>query len=90
MKLLLILIYNLLDNDLVVTVLGRLNKRDDAPASFSAQRIVVPQNLHAKIPEILISLPAGFTAEKLAAPRAKAGIPVFPTVLIFFQRFSLL
>jgi DNA polymerase-3 subunit alpha len=56
---------HLLDNDLVVTVLGRLNKRDDAPASFSAQRIVVPQNLHAKIPEILISLPAGFTAEKL-------------------------
>jgi hypothetical protein len=48
---------------LVVTVLGRLNKRDDAPASFSAQRIVVPHNLHERIPEILISLPAGFTSD---------------------------
>jgi DNA polymerase-3 subunit alpha len=67
---------HLLDNDLVVTVLGRLNKRDDAPASFSAQRIVVPQNLHAKIPEILISLPAGFTAEKLDA--LKSIIAEFP------------
>ena len=56
---------HLLDNDQIVTVSGRLNKRDDAPASFSAQKIVVPQNLHNKIPEILISLPAGFSSDKL-------------------------
>ena len=56
---------HLLANDLVVTVTGRLNKREDNPASFSAQRIVVPQNLDQRIPEIVLSLPAGFTAEKL-------------------------
>jgi DNA polymerase III subunit alpha len=56
---------HLLSDDLVVTVSGRLNKREDAPASFSAQRIVVPENLHERIPEVVLSLPTGFTAEKL-------------------------
>lgn len=56
---------HLLGDDLIVTVTGRLNKRDDQPSSFSAQKIHVPENLHARIPEILISLPAGFTPEKL-------------------------
>jgi DNA polymerase III subunit alpha len=67
---------HLLANDLVVTVTGRLNKRDDNPASFSAQRIVVPQNLDQRIPEVILSLPAGFTAEKLDA--LKAIIAEFP------------
>jgi DNA polymerase-3 subunit alpha len=61
---------HLLANDIVVTVTGRLNKRDDNPASFSAQRIVVPQNLDQRIPEVILSLPAGFTAEKLDSLKA--------------------
>ncbi len=56
---------HLLANDQIVTVTGRLNKREDNPASFSAQRIVVPQNLDQKIPEIVLSLPTGFSAAKL-------------------------
>ena len=56
---------HLLSDDIVVTVTGRLNKRDDAPPSFSANRIVVPENLGERIPEVVLSLPAGFTAEKL-------------------------
>jgi DNA polymerase-3 subunit alpha len=67
---------HLLANDIVVTVTGRLNKRDDNPASFSAQRIVVPQNLDQRIPEVILSLPAGFTAEKLDS--LKAIIAEFP------------
>ena len=56
---------HLLAEDTIVTVAGRLNKRDEGPASFVAQRISVPQNLHARIPEVLITLPAGFTMERL-------------------------
>jgi DNA polymerase-3 subunit alpha len=56
---------HLLDNDLVVTVTGRLNKRDDAPPSFSANRIVVPENLSQRVPEVLLALPSGFNGEKL-------------------------
>jgi hypothetical protein len=55
----------LLENDIVITVTGRLNKRDDAPPSFSANRIVVPENLAQRVPEVLLALPSGFTAEKL-------------------------
>jgi DNA polymerase-3 subunit alpha len=67
---------HLLANDQIVTVTGRLNKRDDNPASFSAQRIVVPQNLDQRIPEAILSLPSGFTAEKLDS--LKAIIAEFP------------
>jgi DNA polymerase-3 subunit alpha len=56
---------HLLSDDIIVTVTGRLNKRDDAPPSFSANRIVVPENLGERVPELVLSLPAGFTAEKL-------------------------
>lgn len=56
---------HLLANDVIVTVTGRLNKREDNPASFSAQRIVVPHNLDQRISEVVLSLPTGFTAEKL-------------------------
>lgn len=56
---------HLLAEDTIVTVSGRLNKRDEGPASFVAQKINVPQNLHARIPEVLITLPAGFTMERL-------------------------
>jgi len=56
---------HLLADDLIVTVLGRLNKRDDGPSSFSAQRISVPENLYDRIPVVMLSLPTGFTAEKL-------------------------
>jgi DNA polymerase-3 subunit alpha len=66
----------MLSDDLVVTVTGRLNKRDGAPPSFSAQRISVPENLGDKIPEVELSLPAGFTTEKLE--RLKAIIAEFP------------
>jgi DNA polymerase-3 subunit alpha len=67
---------HLLANDQIVTVTGRLNKRDDTPASFSAQRIVVPQNLDQRIPEVILSLPAGFGPEKLDA--LKSIIAEFP------------
>jgi DNA polymerase-3 subunit alpha len=69
---------HLLANDLVVTIAGRLNKREDQPASFSAQRIAVPENLDSRIPEVLLSLPAGFTDEKLEV--LKAIIAEFPGV----------
>jgi DNA polymerase-3 subunit alpha len=67
---------HLLSDDLVVTITGRLNQRDDAPPSFSAQRISVPENLGDKIAEVELSLPSGFTAEKLE--RLKAIIAEFP------------
>ena len=67
---------HLLANDQIVTVTGRLNKRDDNPASFSAQRIVVPQNLDQRIPEVILSLPSGFTEEKLDS--LKSIIAEFP------------
>ena len=67
---------HLLVDDQIITVAGRLNKRDDQPASFSAQRISVPENLDARIPEIVISLPTGFTPEKLE--KLKAIIAEFP------------
>jgi hypothetical protein len=67
---------HLLSDDLVVTVTGRLNQRDDAPPSFSAQRVSVPENLGDKIAEVELSLPSGFTAEKLE--RLKAIIAEFP------------
>jgi DNA polymerase-3 subunit alpha len=54
---------HLLAEDTIVTVSGRLNKRDEGPASFVAQKISVPQNLHARIPELQITLPAGLTME---------------------------
>ncbi|MSZ55743.1 MAG: DNA polymerase III subunit alpha [Actinobacteria bacterium] len=69
---------HLLADDIVVTVTGRLNKREDAPASFSAQRIVVPENLHTRIEEVLITLPTGFNSTKLDA--LKAIIADFPGV----------
>ena len=47
---------HMLVDDQIITVAGRLNKRDNQPASFSAQRISVPENLDARIPEIIISL----------------------------------
>ena len=58
---------HLLADDIIVTVTGRLNVRDDAPLSLAAQRISVPENLHLRVPEVLISLPAGFNADKLEA-----------------------
>ena len=67
---------HLLSDDLVVTVTGRLNQRDDAPPSFSAQRVSVPENLGDKIAEVELSLPSGFTEEKLE--RLKAIIAEFP------------
>jgi DNA polymerase-3 subunit alpha len=67
---------HLLENDLVVTVTGRLNVREDAPPSFSANRIVVPENLGQRIPEVLIALPSGFSGEKVEA--LKAIIREFP------------
>jgi DNA polymerase-3 subunit alpha len=67
---------HLLSDDQVITVSGRLNRREDAPASFSAQRIVVPENLHVRISEVLISLPSGFNSTKLDA--LKAIIAEFP------------
>ena len=67
---------HLLVDDQIITVAGRLNKRDDQPASFSAQRISVPENLDARIPEIIISLPTGFTPEKIE--KLKAIIAEFP------------
>jgi DNA polymerase-3 subunit alpha len=67
---------HLLENDLVVTVTGRLNVREDAPPSFSANRIVVPENLGQRIPEVLIALPSGFSGEKVEA--LKSIISEFP------------
>lgn len=67
---------HLLENDLIITITGRLNQRDDAPPSFSAQRIAVPENLDARIPEVMLSLPSGFDAEKL--DKLKAIIHEFP------------
>ena len=67
---------HLLSDDLVVTITGRLNQRDDAPPSFAAQRISVPENLGDKIPEVELSLPSGFTADKLE--RLKSIIAEFP------------
>ena len=64
---------HLLADDLVVTVTGRLNNRDDAPPSFSANRIVVPENLGDRVPEVVLSLPAGFTAEKLETLKSIIG-----------------
>ena len=69
---------HLLADDQVVTVFGRVNRRDDAPLSFSATRIVVPENLDQRTPEILILLPAGFTPEKLET--LKGIIADFPGV----------
>jgi hypothetical protein len=66
----------MLVDDQIITVAGRLNKRDEQPASFSAQRISVPENLDARIPEIIISLPTGFTPEKIE--KLKAIIAEFP------------
>ena len=56
---------HLLADDTIITVTGRLNKRDDSPSSFVAQKITVPENLHVRTPELLLSLPAGFTPDKL-------------------------
>ena len=67
---------HLLADDIIITVTGRLNKRDDQPASFSANKIVVPQNLFEKVPELLIMLPSGFTPERLET--LKSVIADFP------------
>ncbi|MFY8239072.1 MAG: DNA polymerase III subunit alpha [Ilumatobacteraceae bacterium] len=67
---------HLLENDLIITITGRLNQRDDAPPSFSAQRIAVPENLDARVPEVMLSLPSGFDADKL--DKLKAIIHEFP------------
>ena len=48
-----------------VTVSGRLNKADER-TSFTAQKIVQIDDLHQKTPEIIVTLPTGFTEANLA------------------------
>ena len=55
----------LLADDAIVVVTGRVNRRDDAPPSLMAQRIIAPGNLEQRAPEIVLGLPAAFPAEML-------------------------
>ena len=56
---------HLLSDDVIVTVEGRLNKNDER-TSFTAQRIVLVEDLDQKIPEVVVTLPSGLTPENLA------------------------
>ena len=67
---------HLLADDAIVTVVGRVNPREDAPPSLAAQQIAVPQNLDQRLPELVLSLPSGFTPEKLE--KLKTIIAEFP------------
>ena len=67
---------HLLADDTVVTVMGRLNKRDEGPSSFVAQKITAPSNLDHYVPEVVLALPSGFTPDKLET--LKSIIAEFP------------
>jgi len=67
---------HLLADDTVVTVTGRLNKRDEGPSNFVAQKITAPTNLRDHVPEVVLVLPSGFTSEKLET--LKSIIAEFP------------
>ncbi|MEY4080295.1 MAG: polymerase alpha subunit [Actinomycetota bacterium] len=56
---------HLLNDDVIVTVTGRLNKSDER-SSFTAQKIMQIDDLHKKTPEIIVTLPTGFTEANLA------------------------
>ena len=56
---------HLLNDDVIVTVTGRLNKSDER-SSFTAQKITQIDDLHKKTPEIIVTLPTGFTEANLA------------------------
>ena len=56
---------HMLDDDVIVTVTGRLNKSDDR-TSFTSQKIVQIDDLHQKTPEVIVTLPTGFTEANLA------------------------
>ena len=55
---------HLLADDVIVTVFGRLNKSDER-SSFAAQRIELVDDLEHRIPEVLVTLPQGFTQDSL-------------------------
>jgi len=67
---------HLLADDTVVTVMGRLNKRDEGPSRFVAHKITAPSNLHEHVPDVILSLPSGFAPDKLET--LKAIIAEFP------------
>ena len=56
---------HLLGDDIIVTVTGRLNRSDER-SSFTAQKIMPVDDLHQRIPEIIVTLPTGFTETNLA------------------------
>ena len=55
---------HMLADDAIVTVFGRLNKSDER-SSFAAQRIELVDDLEHRIPEVLVTLPQGFTQDSL-------------------------
>jgi DNA polymerase-3 subunit alpha len=55
---------HMLADDVIVTVFGRLNKSDER-SSFTAQRIELVEDLEQRIPEVLVTLPQGFTQDSL-------------------------
>ncbi|MFM8554475.1 MAG: DNA polymerase III subunit alpha [Acidimicrobiales bacterium] len=59
---------HLLADDVIVTVTGRLNKSDER-TSFTAQRIELIQDLDQRVPEVLVTLPQGFSQDNLTTLR---------------------
>jgi DNA polymerase-3 subunit alpha len=60
---------HLLADDVVVEVNGRLNRTDEGRSSFTAQKITVIEDLDKRIPEVVVTLPSGITAESLEVLR---------------------
>jgi DNA polymerase-3 subunit alpha len=56
---------HLLSDDVIVTVDGRLNRSDEARTSFTAQKIVLIEDLDKRIHEVVVTLPSGITPESL-------------------------
>jgi len=56
----------LLDDDAIVAVTGRLNRRDENRSSFVLQKLAVLDNIHERAPDILVNLPSGFTEQNLS------------------------
>ncbi|MGA1363179.1 MAG: DNA polymerase III subunit alpha, partial [Ilumatobacteraceae bacterium] len=59
---------HLLADDVIVTVAGRLNKSDER-TSFTAQRIELIEDLDQRVPEVLVTLPQGFSQDNLTTLR---------------------